>query len=207
MNLSDALKIKTNMVNIGCSERNISTKYLNVGFWSHLSSDVIYKNPIQKNGALLANVDVLKRFPFDNESLSIIYQNGLIAKNEFSDSINFLSEAYRCLAIGGLFRLCEIDFNSITKAFSDDHYSVRDLCGQFFVTDKGLANTKFKQIVSQLPGLMFCEFSYLESELKKCGFKKIRRKLFLSSEMPDIKILEQPSPFDIYHSLCIECEK
>jgi hypothetical protein len=206
MDIFKASIIKKNRLNLGCSKSNISSNYLNIGLWDHLVSDVVFKNPIIDDGSLLASLNVMKGLPFLNESISVIYNANLISLNGLSSVTTLCDEVYRCLEVGGKLRLFEPDANSIIKSFLNNHYSLSDLRNSTY-SENISSNDLFTELLQKRPGLMACDFCYLEPILKKRGFKNIRRSLYLSSQLPDINVIEYANPFYAHHSLCIECEK
>jgi hypothetical protein len=207
MNILEALLYKQSKINVCFSSENIAEDYLNIGFWPDLPLDLVFKSPIKNDGALLANFNFIEGLPFEDNSVSAAYQSRLISTRGF-DILKLLNEYYRCLKNGGRLRIFEPDSTSLVKAFLTNHFSFDDLKIRDYVPLGEREGISFTQLLSSLPGLLFCDFEILESSLINAGFVNIKRSLFTSSNhFHNINILEQGSPFYFYHSLCIECEK
>jgi predicted SAM-dependent methyltransferase len=207
MHVIDALKEKNFRINFGCSEKTISPNFLNVGYWDHLSTSIIYKNPVKNDDALLYNIKTTEDLPLPDEVVAGLYLANLVDEIEKSGVMLLLKKSYRLLRPGGVLRISVPDARSIFDAYLSSDFSISEQFDNSGSRKKFCLNTELTNLLAKHPNLLLCDQRNLEQMLLSCGFNTVRRRLIWSSELPNIHEIERPVPFFAHHSLCLECLK
>lgn len=136
--------------------------------------------------------NLVNGIPLHDRSADIVFSSHFLEHLTKTDGLDFLSECYRILKPGGIFRLLTPDLDIAFEMFKNkDSEEVLDL---FFYTSPVFDFSTHKYLYN---------FQMLNQRLSAIGFKNIQKMEYQAGRCPDIDFL------DIYpeHSICIECDK
>lgn len=199
VNLGCGLRCLPDWINIDGSLVSLlkSKKYkiMNKILYKFAGSSAYYKfeefnSILQSNDIYFQNL--VNGIPIHGRSADIVFSSHFLEHLTKEDGLHFLSECYRILKPGGLFRLLTPDLDIAFDQFKkEDSEKVLDL---FFYTSNSFDFAAHKYLYN---------FQMLDTRLRSIGFKTIQKKNYQEGACPNIDFL------DIYpeHSICIECYK
>ena len=143
------------------------------------------------------NYNLLKSWPFDDESISFVAGSHFIEHLELSDGIKFLKECYRVLKKGGIVRLSCPDLETYAKNYVANNTA-------FFQDEAIQRGCYFKD--AETPGEIFIAKAYDSGGAHKwfydyeslkhiaiiAGFKSVHKRGRLEGNCPDLEKLEPP---------------
>lgn len=150
------------------------------------------------NGAFYLNYNLLKMWPFENDSIQYIAGSHFIEHLDLNQGIRFLKEAFRVLKKGGVIRLSCPDLNIYARNYIENN--------QKFFENKWIKEwCTFKNAVT--PGEIFIakaydsggshkwfyDFDSLKHILETAGFQKVRNEGRLTGCVPDLEKIEPPA--------------
>jgi predicted SAM-dependent methyltransferase len=149
-----------------------------------------YNNIIKTTNLKFFNLK--NRVPLKDSSADVLYCSHFLEHLSKPDGKDFLSNCFRVLKSGGVFRIVVPDLDVAFAMYQGgDVEKMQDL---FFYTSSEWDFSAHKYNYN---------FEYLSSVLKSIGFDLIERKAYREGDCPDINYL------DLYpdHSLYVECIK
>jgi hypothetical protein len=198
-------------MNLGCGA-NLIKNYLNIGYWSSLSQDTIYKDLAGNIGTYMFNHDLVKGIPAQDGSLDIVYHSHFLEHLSYKDGIKLLTEVYQKLAIGGVHRIVVPDMELWIKSYyTKDDFFINKYRNEVLKDDLEIYQPRGAAFMGMLHNHEHkCGWDYemLEFHLNRIGFKSIEKTMFQESNLiSEIVELEPYSPLRAMESLCIECVK
>lgn len=198
-------------MNLGCGV-NLIKGYLNIGYWSNLEADGIYKDLAGNLGTYMFNHDLVKGIPAEDESLDVIYHSHFLEHLSYKEGIKLLNEVHQKLVVGGVHRIIVPDMELWIKSYYNkddffiDKYREEVLKDDFEIYQpRGAA---FMGMLHNHEHKCGWDFEMIEFHLKRIGFKSIKRTMFQESSLiNEIVELEPYSPLRAMESLCVECIK
>jgi predicted O-linked N-acetylglucosamine transferase (SPINDLY family)/predicted SAM-dependent methyltransferase len=185
--------------------------WLNIGHWHHLEQGKLYANPNQAEGTVLLNHDLRLGIPAADNSLDAAYHSHMLEHLSYKDGLAFLKEIHRVLKHGGLHRIVLPDLEAFAKAYvTDDDLLLRKYKDHVLADEADIYQTKASIFMGMLHNhghLCGWDWETLKWALERAGFKRVERKLFQESDLPDIKTIEEYGPLRAMESLCVECYK
>jgi predicted SAM-dependent methyltransferase len=201
--LSDTFK----KYNLGCGTA-IYKGFLNIGYWSQLQDNAIYKDINGTEGTFMLNYDLRHGVPARDGSLETIYHSHMLEHLSFTDGIAFIKECFRALKKNGVMRVLVPDLElwanayvSNNRFFLEEYRKVLD--NDIYVTRGAI----FMGMLHNHEHKCGYDFETLKWMLEHAGFSNVKRTLYASSTIQDIEIMEPISPLRTMESLCVECEK
>jgi predicted SAM-dependent methyltransferase len=210
--MSDSWKIFSEnykRYNLGCGLK-IYENFMNVGYWSQLETDVLYKNLNNTVNTVMFNHDLRNGVPAVDNSLDLIYHSHMLEHLTYSDGIEFNRECFRALKPGGRMRILVPDL----ELWIDAYYKNNDFFFEQYRKYGGIDASIYCTKAAVFMGMLHnhehkCgyDFESLEWVLKHLGFSNINKTLYGDSSIEDISIIEPLDPIKIMESLCVECIK
>jgi predicted SAM-dependent methyltransferase len=205
LNLSNSYK----KYNLGCGLK-IYQNFLNVGYWSQLQSDVLYKDFNGTSDTVMFNHDLRYGVPAIDDSLDLVYHSHMLEHLTYKDGIEFLKECFRVLKPGAKMRVLVPDLELWINAYYMNNKFFFEQYRKYGGIDSEIYCTKGAVFMGMLHNHEHkCGYDYdsLEWMLKYVGFTEINKTLYGDSEIEDILMMEPLDPIKIMESLCVECKK
>ncbi len=193
--------------NLGCGT-DLHADFLNIGYWTHLEQDGIYKDLNGTQNTYMLNHDLNKGIPAHDNSLELVYHSHMLEHLSFLEGIAFTKECFRVLQPGGMMRILVPDLELWTKAYlSKDDFFLEEyrkcLDSSIYVTPAAI----FMGMLHNHGHKMGYDFETLKWVLQTAGFYKIKKTLYSDSAMENIETIEYRRPDRAMESLCVECYK
>jgi predicted SAM-dependent methyltransferase len=195
--------------NLGCGLK-IYQNFLNVGYWSQLQSEKLYKNLNGTTDTVMYNHDLRNGVPAEDGSLDLVYHSHMLEHLTYEDGIEFIKECYRVLKPGAKMRVLVPDLEIWINAYISNNQFFFDQYKKYGGIDPKIYCTKGAVFMGMLHNHEHkCGYDYdsLEWVLKHNGFSEINKKLYGDSDITDILLMEPLDPIKIMESLCVECIK
>lgn len=193
--------------NLGCGT-HIYNGFLNVGYWPTLSEGTLYRDLNGTKDTFMLNLDLRNGIPAHNESLDLVYHSHMLEHLSYLDGIDFLSDCFRCLKLGGRMRILVPDlelwinaYASKNRFFFEEYRKVLD--PQIYVTNAQI----FMGMLHNHDHKCGYDFESLKWLVEHIGFVNVKRTLYADSTIENIQVIEPQLPLRIMETLCIECEK
>jgi predicted SAM-dependent methyltransferase len=188
--LRQAQSLKIDRLHVGCGN-TLLPQWLNITFEPREEYGAIK----HKGGALWLNYNLLKPWPFADESIQFVAGSHMIEHLDLNGGILFFKEAYRVMKKGGVIRMSCLDLaiyasNYIknNKEFFENSF-IQEACtfknavtpGEIFIAkayDSGGAHK------------WFYDFDSLKHVLGLAGFREIQRSERLKGRTPHISQIE-----------------
>ena len=193
--------------NLGCGLK-IYENFMNVGYWSQLNSEVLYKNLNGTDNTVMFNHDLRNGVPALDESLELVYHSHMLEHLSYADGISFLKECFRVLKPGGKMRVLVPDIQLWINAYFQNNKFFFEQYRKYGGIDSDIYCTNgavFMGMLHSHEHKFGYDYDSLEWVLKLVGFTDIKKTLYADSDIDDIKIMEPLDPIKIMESLCIEC--
>ena len=206
---SDIITLSTHFkkYNLGCGTY-LYQDFLNIGYWSHLSEDVIYNDLNGTSNTFMLNHDLRKGIPALDSSLDLVYHAHMLEHLSYLDGITFIDECFRVLNPGGRMRILVPDlelwinaYSSKNNFFFNEYRKVLD--NDIYVTNGSI----FMGMLHNHEHKCGYDFEMINWLLTRCGFHNITRTLYADSSIENINLIEPMSPLRIMESLFVECTK
>jgi predicted SAM-dependent methyltransferase len=206
---NDTITLSTNFkkYNLGCGTY-LYENFLNIGYWSHLSEDVVYKDLNGTSNTFMLNHDLRNGIPAPDSSLDLVYHAHMLEHLSYVDGITFINECFRVLDSGGRMRVLVPDLElwinayiSKNSFFFNEYRKVLD--NDIYVTNGSI----FMGMLHNHEHKCGYDFEMISWLLTRCGFQNISRTLYADSTIENINLIEPMSPLRIMESLCVECTK
>lgn len=158
--------------------------------------------------------DIVKGIPVSDNSCDGVYCSHVLEHLSLNDFRIALKNTYKILKPGGTFRCVVPDLEVIAKRYVDAVNQQKDTASLDFCGNGSLMGVtqRSKGIKSMLTSqfgnahhLWMWDHYSLSAELKKAGFKDIRRAKFNDSEDSMFKLVEDPDRFE--SAVALECKK
>ena len=158
-------------------------------------------------------LDASKRFPFDDNSIDVIFSSHVLEHLSFEGADSMIKECYRCLCKDGVLRIIIPDLYKMAKKYIDLTSLRQEGRNAFkFMEELGMAEERHRGVIGLISKLfgssrhlyMYDEWS-LKEILEKYKFKNIRKMSYGQSQVPDITAVEQQHRHAL--SVCLECIK
>jgi len=182
--------------------------FLNIGYWSHLTEDVVYKDLNGTTNTFMLNHDLRNGIPALDSSLDLVYHAHMLEHLSYVDGITFIKECFRVLNHGGRMRILVPDlelwinaYSSKNNFFFNEYRKVLD--NDIYVTNGSI----FMGMLHNHEHKCGYDFEMITWLLTRCGFQNITRTLYADSSIENINLIEPMSPLRIMESLCVECTK
>ncbi len=168
-------------------------------------------------GAYPKNVrvgDIIKGLPnIKNDSCDTVYCSHVLEHLPYYDLQKALSNTYKILKKGGIFRLVVPDMEVYVNTYNKNKENgIKTACHTLMtstlMSEESNANTlseKISRLLGNSKHLWNYDYDSMSIELEKAGFKEIRRAEFNDSENKNFLDVEDPGRF--YICLAIECKK
>ena len=127
----------------------------------------------------LQYLDITRRWPFQNGSLSTIYSSHVFEHLTLHGARNCLSEARRCLRDDGLLRLSMPDLDSFINEYKPEN-------SMLWATNLFEANERSEK---NMHHFMY-NFDSLSQLLKEAGFSRVLRRDYKVGDCPDVEHLD-----------------
>jgi len=158
--------------------------------------------------------DIVKGLPVSNNSCDAVYCSHVLEHLSLQDFRVALANTYKILKPGGTFRCVVPDLEVIAKRYvaaidqKKENASI-DFCGNSSLMGVFERPKGFKGMLTSYFGnahhLWMWDHHSLTAELKKAGFKNIRKATFNDSKLEEFKLVEDSSRFN--DAVALECEK
>ena len=195
--------------NLGCGTK-IYQDFLNIGYWSHLTPGMIYKDVNGTENTFMLNHDLCNGIPAVDDSLDLVYHAHMLEHLSYTDGIQFLRECYRVLRSGGMMRILVPDLELWINAYTNNNKFFFDQYRRFGGIDPDIYVEKAAVFMGMLHNHEHkCgyDFASLKWVVEYVGFQGVTRTLFASGDVDNLEVLEPMDPIKIMESLCIECRK
>ena len=195
--------------NLGCGLK-IYENFLNVGYWSQLKSDVLYKDLNGTMNTVMFNHDLRNGVPAVDNSLDLVYHSHMLEHLSYVDGIEFLKDCFRVLKHGARMRVLVPDLELWINAYHNNNKFFFDQYKKYGGIDPSIYFTKgavFMGMLHNHEHKCGYDFESLEWVLKFVGFSNVSRTLYGDSDIDDILVMEPLDPIKIIESLCVECTK
>jgi ubiquinone/menaquinone biosynthesis C-methylase UbiE len=186
-------------LNLGCGSQTpdgwvnvdygMGARFLKIPFFSFLNSRLKFFD--LDWGKRIFLHDLRKRFPWDNDSVDIIYTSHTLEHFSREDGLNFLKRCHRVLKRGGIFRVVVPDLSFIIS-----EYLKGNIGADYFVERLGVLcdsyTSSFKSklaVFIQFPHKCMYDTRTLKFILEDIGFKSECKSAF-ESKIPDIEKVE-----------------
>ena len=154
-----------------------------------------YGRIINRNGKWLLNYNLLKPWPFEDASVSLIAGSHFIEHLDLNCGIAFLKESFRVMKPGGVIRLSCPDLGLYIKNYVGnntafyDHKLIREWCAfpQAETPGEILAAKAYDSGGSHR---WFYDFESLKHILETAGFQNVRQCQRLEGDMPQLDVIE-----------------
>jgi len=177
-------------LHIGCGDIRLPG-WLNIGFESREEYGRI---KIENHTAYL-NYNLLKLWPFDEDSIDYIAASHFIEHLDLNHGIEFAKRCFRVLKNGGIIRLSCPDLELYAVNYVErnknffEHPLIKEWCcfknamtpGEIFIAKAYDSGGSHK---------WFYDFDSLRHVLEKAGFKEIQRMSRLEGKTPDLETIE-----------------
>ena len=169
-------------------------------------------NTIFPNNVLYG--DVVKGLPIKENECNSVYCSHVLEHLSLNDFRKALSETCRILKPGGVFRCIVPDLEVIAKNYIQALQTKSETASINFIGNNTLLGVVertrgLKGLITAYYGnahhLWMWDYYSLSAELKKAGFKEIRRAIFNDSIHPEFKLVEDKQRFE--NAVAIECYK
>jgi predicted SAM-dependent methyltransferase len=156
-----------------------------------------YGRVLHKGGNPWLNYNLLKLWPIDDASMSVIAGSHFIEHLDLNEGLHFVTQAARVLKSGGVIRLSCPDLEIYAKNYVERNMTffknplIRQWCafkaaqtpGQIFIAKAYDSGGSHK---------WFYDFESLADILGRAGFKEVRRCNRLEGKTPDLEKIEPP---------------
>lgn len=198
-------------MNLGCGV-NLIKDYLNIGYWTSLSEDTVYKDLGGNTGTFMLNHDLVRGIPAGDATQDVIYHSHFLEHLSYKDGIKLLHQVFEKLAPNGIHRIVVPDMELWIKSYyTKDDFFIDKYRNEVLKDDLEIYTPRGAAFMGMLHNHEHkCgwDFEMLEFHLKRIGFKSIRRMMYQESDLlNEIVELEPYSPLRAMESLCIECVK
>jgi hypothetical protein len=198
-------------MNLGCGV-NLIKEYLNIGYWTDLAEDMVYKDLAGKSDTFMLNHDLVKGIPAGDGTQEVIYHSHFLEHLTYKEGIKLLYEVYAKLAPNGVHRIVVPDMELWIKSYyTKDDFFIDKYRQEVLSDDLDIYTPRGAAFVGMLHNhghKCGWDFEMLEFHLKRIGFKSITRTMYQeSSLLSEISELEPYSPLRAMESLCVECVK
>ena len=179
-------------LHIGCGHVMLRD-WLNIYF----DKAEIYGGIKTVNGAKTLNYNLLKPWPFEDNSVEYIAGSHIIEHLNLNEGIEFLKEAFRVLNKGGVIRLSCPDLYLYARNYVEnkreffDNELIREWCAFRCATTSGEIFIA-KAYDSGGSHKWFYDLESLNHILELAGFSKISRETRLTGKVPDLERIELP---------------
>ena len=184
--------LKVDHLHVGCGDVHLPG-WLNIFYDTRQE----YGRFVKSGQAWVLNYDLLKPWPFQNESVNYIAGSHFIEHLDLNAGIIFVQESFRALKKGGVIRLSCPDLEVYARNYVSgnmnffNHPLIREWCtfknartpGEIFVAKAYDSGGSHK---------WFYDFASLKHILELAGFKDVRRVQRLEGKTPDLDKLEPP---------------
>lgn len=177
-------------LHLGCGTVLIKG-WLNIGFERREE----YGKITQREGALYLNYNLLKKWPFEDNSVSYIAASHFIEHFDLNGGIDFVKKAYRALRDGGVIRLSCPDLEVYAKNYvaGNRDFFENALIRQWCCFDQATTEGEIfaaKAYDSGGAHKWFYDYPSLKHILEAAGFHDIQRKTRLEGKTPDLETTE-----------------
>lgn len=183
-------KFSIDSLHVGCGDILLKG-WLNIRFERREEYGKIKK----ANDAFYLNYNLLKRWPFENDSIQYIAGSHFIEHLDLNQGIQFLKEAFRVLKKGGAIRLSCPDLNIYARNYIEGNRKffenkwIKEWCafksavtpGEIFIAKAYDSGGSHK---------WFYDFDSLKHVLETAGFQKVTKEGRLTGRMPDLEKIE-----------------
>ncbi len=201
---SQIKRLGIDRLHIGCG--NICAKgWLNIDLFSRVPAGFIFK----KSGAYCLHHDVREIVPAESNSTRHIYASHFLEHLDLNEGKNFLRDACRALAIGGIIRITFPDMDLWMRKYCEND---EKFFQEFYSASRSFPNLKTKGEIfaGQFYGWehrWMYDFESVKHLLEEAGFSNIKKKNFLESQIEDIEKLEPSSKSRLIETCYVEAEK
>ena len=157
-------------LHLGCGDKTLPK-------WDNL--DIVKKHPD------VIQHDLKNALPYQDNSVSFIFNEHFIEHLEDQDGTNFLEECFRVLKIDGILRISCPDLDYIVHSYISNNIDRSDL-GLSFRNKAHYINSALRNWGHRY---LYNEEDLLQ-KLKKCGFSSIERKKYHFSNHTELAYLE-----------------
>ena len=147
------------------------------------------------NDALYLNYNLLKRWPFEEDSIQYIAGSHFIEHLDLNQGMEFLKESFRVLKKGGVIRLSCPDLNIYARNYVENNRKffenkwIKEWCafkkavtpGEIFIAKAYDSGGSHK---------WFYDFDSLKHVLEAAGFQKVTKEGRLTGKVPDLDKIE-----------------
>ncbi len=204
-NLSNSFK----RYNLGCGLK-IYQNFLNVGYWSQLQNEVLYKDLNDTTDTVMFNHDLRNGVPAADNSLDLVYHSHMLEHLNYEDGIKFLKECYRVLKPGAKMRALVPDIELWINSYTQNNKFFFEQYRKYGGIDPSIYHTKgavFMGMLHNHEHKFGYDYDSLSWVLNHVGFSQVNKTLYGDSDIDDILLMEPLDPIKIMESLCVECIK
>jgi predicted SAM-dependent methyltransferase len=193
--------------NLGCGTM-LYEGFLNVGFWSQLEKDAVYRDLNGTRNTFMLNHDLTEGIPAEDDSLDLVYHSHMLEHLSFKEGIAFTQECFRVLRPGGVIRILVPDLELFARAYlSRDEFFLGEYRKNLDPTIHSTPASVFMGMLHNHGHKMGYDFETLRWLLLRSGFVDVRRTLYSDSAVEGIELIEPRSPGRAMESLCVESRK
>ena len=151
----------------------------------------------EKDGTLLLNYNLLKKWPMNDNVVNFIAGSHFIEHLDLNHGIRFLKESFRVMRPGGVIRLSCPDLEIYVRNYAEKNMDffenklIREWC-TFSQAETAGEILAAKAYDSGGAHKWFYDFDSLKHILEMAGFKNIKKCRRLEGEVPALKALELP---------------
>ena len=192
-------------LNLGASIEELQPDWLGISLWEG-NKDFVNVDNLQKytpTGGFAFYYDLTQPLPFEDNSIEIIFSSHFIEHIHLIEAQQLIRESYRILKPGGIIRFITPDMDIwIDKLYNKDIDFFQKY--QEIITKHFGEWHEFAQLntpLQMLNCMLFAwghkwmwDFETLEKEFSKVGFKNIKKKNYLESNISDINNIENCLP-------------
>jgi predicted SAM-dependent methyltransferase len=184
---------------------------LNVGAGHNVLTGWLNTDYDRKSGCVF--LDITKRLPFQDSSVSVILAEHVIQALPKSGSTRFFHEAFRCLCPGGILRVSTPNLTALCRALCEPSLEkLRESLVQRHkrITGKNEVVVSYCDFFNDMNHMWDLHYLFSEEELycqlREIGFQDIRRATFgqsLDERLCNVEIRPEPEIFE-YANLIVE---
>jgi len=183
-------KFSMDSLHVGCGDILLKG-WLNIRYERREEYGKIKKS----NEAFYLNYNLLKTWPFENDSIQHIAGSHFIEHLDLNQGIQFLKESFRVLKKGGVIRLSCPDLNIYARNYIENNRKffenkwIKEWCafknavtpGEIFIAKAYDSGGSHK---------WFYDFDSLKHVLETAGFQKVTKEGRLTGRIPDLERIE-----------------